>query len=87
MTRSSAVTTSGLISTIAGIEVAKRAVGAQNGRHGATHLLDVQSESERDLARLERLQAHRRFDDDLQDGVGRGSGDLLDLHAALAPRR
>ena len=28
------------------------------------------------------LQAHRRLDDDLQDGVGLVLGDLLDLHAA-----
>jgi hypothetical protein len=28
------------------------------------------------------LQAHRRLDDDLQDGVGLVLGDLLKLHAA-----
>jgi hypothetical protein len=66
----------------AGVEIAKGAVGAHDCGHRAADLLDVEPESERDLARLERLQPHGRLDDHLQDGSGR-LGDLLDLHAAL----
>ena len=66
-----------------GIEVAKRAVSAHDGGDRAAHLLDVEPETEGEFARLKLLQAHRRFDDGLQDGVRRRPGDLLDLHAAL----
>ena len=39
-------------------------------------------ELEGKLARLKRLQAHGRLDDDLEDRFRLGPGDLLDLHAA-----
>src|SRR5215831_5948818 len=45
-------------------------------------LLDAKPELEGELARLERLQAYGRLDHDLEDGLGFGPGDLLDLHAA-----
>jgi hypothetical protein len=42
----------------------------------------IDAETVRHLARLERLHADRRVDDDADDGVGLRGRDLLDLHAA-----
>ena len=50
--------------------------------HRALRLLDVEAELEGELAGLEGLQADRGLDHHLEDGLGLGPGDLLDLHAA-----
>src|ERR1035437_1708656 len=46
-----------------------------------TDLRRLQAQRKRDLARLERLQAHARIDVLLQNLFGCLGGDLLDLHA------
>ena len=84
ITRSSAVTTSGLISSIAGVAIAERAIGAQDRRSPRGDLLDVEPEPEGEFARLKSLQADSRLDDHLHDRLRDGLGDLLDLHAAVA---
>src|ERR1700676_1073211 len=67
----------------AGVQAAEGAVGAKNGSHRPAYLLDVETQSERDLPGLKRLQAHRGLDDDLENRLRRRLGELLDLHAAL----
>ena len=50
--------------------------------HRALRLLDAEAELEGELAGLKGLQANRGLDHHLEDGLGLGLGDLLDLHAA-----
>ena len=65
-----------------GVAIAEGAIGVHDGRDRALRLLDAQAELEGELARLKGLQAHGRLDHHLEDGLGLGSRDLLDLHAA-----
>jgi hypothetical protein len=64
------------------VTIAERPVGVHDRLHGGRDLADVEAELERDLARLELLQADSRLDHDLDQGLGLVGGDFLDIHAA-----
>ncbi|GJD76573.1 hypothetical protein CFIICLFH_4831 [Methylobacterium goesingense] len=64
------------------VTIAERPVGVHDRLHGGRDLLDVQAKLEGDLAGLELLQADRRLDDHLDQGLGLVGGDLLDVHTA-----
>ncbi|GJE45566.1 hypothetical protein AEGHOMDF_4765 [Methylobacterium soli] len=64
------------------VAIAEGPVGVHDRLHGRRDLLDVEAELEGDLAGLELLQADRRLDHHLDQGLGLAGGDLLDIHAA-----